>query len=156
MKARKNSWKLALILPVAIATFAVANADENETSVVLGDFVAGPDYDGDGIPSELDLDDDDDRISDVDEGLVDLNNDGIPDAGSRDSDGDGVFDVLDDDSDNDGILDWDEASGDFTNSIVTPSDSDGDGVPDYLDLDSDDDGIFCLLYTSTLPTILLV
>ena len=72
------------------------------TSLMAAD---GPDDDGDGIANTLDLDDDNDGILDVNEGLIDNDNNGIPDAGSTDTDGDGTPDVFDLDSDNDGILD---------------------------------------------------
>ena len=66
-----------------------------------------------------DADDDGDGIINGDEGLGDL-------------DGDGVADYLDLDVDNDGIPD----------AIETSGDNDGDGVADYRDLDSDNDGLF--------------
>ena len=81
--------------------------------VTSGSAIGGPDTDGDGIPNQVDLDDDNDGILDVDEGVVDNDNDGFPDAGSIDTDGDGVPDVFDLDSDNDGILDLMEASADI-------------------------------------------
>ncbi len=79
------------------------------------------DLDGDGIPDYKDTDNDNDGISDKDEGR----------ASNRDSDGDGIPDYLDLDSDNDGLPDVLEGNGD----------SDGDGLPDYIDNDSDNDGI---------------
>ena len=75
--------------------------------------VSGPDIDGDGIPNQIDLDDDNDGILDVAEGLIDANGDGFADANSRDSDGDGTPDGYDLDSDNDGLLDNREAHPDF-------------------------------------------
>ena len=62
----------------------------------------------------------------------DSDGDGILDGeeGVRDLDGDGVADYLDLDSDNDGLPD----------AIEQAVDSDGDGVADYRDLDSDNDG----------------
>ena len=66
------------------------------------------DTDGDGIFDILDDDDDNDGISDIDEG-----------DGLVDTDGDGIPDSLDTDSDADGTLDADENG-----------DSDGDGIPD--------------------------
>ena len=68
-----------------------------------------PDRDDDGIPNVDDLDDDNDTILDSEEGIIDANGDGFPDANSRDSDGDGTPDGNDLDSDNDGILDILEA-----------------------------------------------
>ena len=109
------------------------------------------DTDGDGIYDETDIDDDDDGILDVIEGV-------------GDNDGDGVINLLDLDADNDGIPD--NVEGQSTSGYVAPSntDSDGNGLddayetapgsgegvtpqntdgldnPDYLDLNSDNDG----------------
>ena len=91
-----------------------------------------PDTDGDGKPNYLDLDSDNDGITDVTEagfGALDVNNDGILDG--TDTDGDGIVNV----------------AGVDTNSIKggtgsAPANTDGDGVPNYLDLDSDNDGIY--------------
>ena len=51
------------------------------------------DNDSDGIGDNQDLDDDNDGIEDVVEGIDDLDNDGIPNYLDIDSDGDGCFDV---------------------------------------------------------------
>ena len=82
----------ALMLSILLAPAAPALAND-------------PDYDGDGISNQIDLDDDNDGILDVNEGLVDEDNNGVPDAGSVDTDGDGTPDGYDLDSDNDGVLD---------------------------------------------------
>ncbi len=118
------------------------------------------DTDGDGTPDYLDLDSDDDGISDsvewggAYEGQypVDSDSDGVPDFRDTDSDGntipdgdDGVTDLDEDgigayadlDDDGDGIPDVVEM-GDIP---VSPTDTDGDGIPDYQDLDSDNDNI---------------
>ena len=134
---------------------------------VIGDCSSAPapimDNDGDGIPDDVDLDDDNDGISDIEELAVALNN--------GDTDGDGVPDIFDLDSDNDGILDLVEAghtqldlnrdgvidgnnfgenglhnsleTSDAFDAVLnyTPVDTDGDGVRDHIDLDSDNDGI---------------
>ena len=73
----------------------------------------GPDIDDDGIANQNDLDDDNDGIPDVVEGLYDDDNDGFADDYSRDSDGDGTPDGWDLDSDNDGLFDNREAHPDF-------------------------------------------
>jgi len=74
------------------------------------------DADGDGVPYLEDLDDDNDGLTDVTEGL-------------GDTDGDGVVDSLDLDSDNDGITDVIETGG---------IDADGNGVIDgFTDVDAD-------------------
>lgn len=92
-----------------------------------------PDGDGDGVPDDLDLDDDNDGVLDVDElDGTDL---------SLDSDMDGIQDFEDPDavtctdSDSDGICDSLPASVDF----------DGDGIANQLDLDADGDGISDLI-----------
>lgn len=126
--------------------------DYVETMIEKTDPLDGKDFadlDGDGIPDYKDTDNDNDGISDDDEGRatnrdsdgdgipdyldLDSDNDGLPDVleGNVDSDGDGLPDYIDNDSDNDGIPDYMESS----------RDSDGDGIPDYLDVDSDNDGV---------------
>jgi len=65
------------------------------------------------VPNIIDIDDDNDGILDVDEGVVDTNQDGVPDNSSVDTDGDGVPDGLDHDSDNDGIPDLRESNNNF-------------------------------------------
>ncbi len=73
-------------------------------------------------------DEDNDNISDFDEG-----------NGRVDTDGDGTPDSRDVDSDNDGILDFNEAGDE---DLVTEAvDTDDDGVPDFRDTDSDGDEI---------------
>jgi hypothetical protein len=118
------------------------------------------DTDGDGTADYLDLDSDNDTISDqVESGdddvltlpfdsdadgtadYLDLDSDGncVPDetegAGDMDEDGIGFFADLDDDGD--GILDWVEVVAD---DCIIP-DSDGDGRPDYRDRDADGDSV---------------
>lgn len=94
----------------------------------INDFL---DFDGDGVINELDLDSDNDGITDNvearDPNMVDANKDGIVDGG--DNDGDGL-----------------RNSADLTPETyggpgLTPEDMDRDGLPNYLDLDSDGDGI---------------
>ena len=88
------------------------------------------DTDGDGVPDHLDLDSDNDGISDLEESG----------SGGLDANGDGVLDGMSDpaanDLDDDGLLD----SLDNGNE-VTPRVSDADSLADYRDLDSDGDGI---------------
>ncbi len=141
---------------IAVLALSLAFAP---ASVVLA---AGADNDGDGIPNKHDLDDDNDGILDVNEGLVDANYDGWPDDESTDTDGDGTPDSLDLDSDNDGILDNLEARTDREavkaldlnpNGAIDISFPVGaNGVPDAIEtevdsgiliynlLDSDNDG----------------
>ena len=100
-------------------------ADIDWTKIQLINFC--PDSDGDGIPNHLDLDSDNDGISDIVE------------SGSADANGDGLVDNFTD-TDNDGLHDpYDADNGGTT---VVPTDTDTDGVADYLDLDADNDGIY--------------
>jgi len=120
-----------------------ANPDEDHDGIVdsvdTNDAVAGggtgaalplPDTDGDGAKNFLDLDSDNDTISDLVEsglGATDSNNDGIGDGADPDQDGliasaDGLPGVR----------------GDANGS--TPVDSDGDGIPNYIDPNSDNFG----------------
>jgi len=99
------------------------------------DPAAPVDTDGDGAPDYVDLDSDNDTISDLVEGgqgdpeVIDTDNNGVVDG--PDTDGDGIQDAADDAS---GFGDGD--SPDVPDSETTP-----DGTPDYLDVDSDDDGL---------------
>lgn len=84
-------------------------------------------YDADGIANHLDIDADDDGITDVVEnasGAVSADNGG---SGSLDG---RVHNFID--TSNDG---WNDASSSAT------SDRDSDGIPDFLDIDADNDGI---------------
>jgi hypothetical protein len=84
------------------------------------------DNDLDGIINSLDLDSDNDGISDlVEAGGIDTNGDGRVDI-STDTDGDGLVDTYD--TSNGGVN-------------IANLDTDGDGVPNFKDLDSDNDGI---------------
>ena len=89
-----------------------------------------PDSDADGAPNYLDLDSDNDTISDLVEsglGATDSNNDGIGDG--ADPDADGLIVSVD------GLP---GARGDANGS--TPIDTDGDGLPNYIDPNSDNSG----------------
>lgn len=94
---------------------AVNDGDGNEAggSNEATDTSNGPDTDGDHIANQYDLDDDNDGIPDIEEGAIDIDGDGVLDAGSRDSDGDGTPDAWDLDSDNDGMLDLYESRADL-------------------------------------------
>lgn len=97
------------------------------------------DTDGDGLHDNVDLDDDNDGLSDLQEGngLLDTDGDGIPDSLDTDSDNDGIGDLDESgDSDGDGIPDSQEPGG----TDVT-TDTDGDGVLDGEDTDDDNDGL---------------
>lgn len=113
------------------------------------------DQDGDGVPDNLDKDNDNDGITDAVENAA-----CTPAAATCDTDGDGTPNYLDLDSDGDGINDVTESNGtdvdrdgkaDGTadsdgvpasaNGGLTPPDTDGDGAGNPYDLDSDGDGI---------------
>lgn len=120
------------------------------------------DNDDDGIPNYLDIDSDDDGLTDVTETGAnpispdDTDNDGLPNYLDIDSDADGLPDNIEaqdsagfvspsgTDSDGDGlddIYDQDTSSGDpATSAGLTPFNFDGTDQPDYLDDDSDNDG----------------
>jgi gliding motility-associated-like protein len=113
------------------------------------DFIPGNDSDGDKIADIVDLDDDNDGISDAQEYCHALGNGffclPLAKDPSADEDKDGISNYLDAndllinnncvDTNNDGKCDR-------INAIY---DTDGDNVPDHLDLDSDNDGITDLI-----------
>ncbi|WP_077402459.1 hypothetical protein [Cellulophaga omnivescoria] len=88
------------------------------------------DSDNDGILDRLDLDSDNDGITDTTE------------AGGIDGDGDGIIDTFMTDTDNDGLADSVDPVGPATPGTPIPNpDTDNDGLDDRLDLDSENDGI---------------
>jgi len=93
------------------------------------------DTDADGVINSLDLDSDNDGISDLREsgdaaGIV------------LDVDGNGTLGVAEDaDTDADGLIDVFEDGNLATDAGTNPLDTDGDTVANYLDLDSDNDRI---------------
>ena len=132
---------------------------DDSVDVMPGVFGTGKsnDEDDDGIPSAIDLDDDNDGIADVTEGNLDRDNDSIVDYLDRDSDNDGLSDSFESDrpapsgldADNDGIDDaWDvdqtggsDVDNDGIDDLLVIADTDNDGLADYLDTDTDNDGI---------------
>ena len=105
------------------------------------------DSDGEGVLNHLDLDSDNDGISDLVESgasaaviAADTNNDGTislaeaaaANGGVADADGDGLMDIFDANT-----ADTSAAASVGTVAVNT----DGDSVADYIDLDSDNDGI---------------
>ncbi len=126
-------------------------ANNNGTDTIPGGFggLPAPDTDEDTIPDYLDLDDDNDGISDLTEGLGDKDGDGIINSQDLDSDNDGINDVREAngvDANNDGMADGTPNPTTGVPSSVpvgglTPPNTDGDLVPDYLDLDSDNDAL---------------
>jgi len=120
----------------AITTSPLVNNNLNDTTI---------DFDNDSFANHLDLDSDNDGITDVIEsGGQDGNSDGIADDGSGtiiDVNGDGWGDSYDeatittttDGGDTNSIADF--------NSGRDEPDFDGDGLPNWLDIDADNDGI---------------
>ncbi|MEM9861865.1 MAG: hypothetical protein AAF938_09635 [Myxococcota bacterium] len=106
-----------------------------DTDECRGDLLCGAgglcefaDSDMDGVPDDVDLDDDNDGILDADEGEgTDL---------SLDGDDDGIPDYRDPDA----VDCTDDGTGRCT-TLPANVDFDGDGIPNHLDLDSDNDGI---------------
>ena len=102
------------------------NGDGIVDSVTLG---APTNSDADAAPDYIDLDSDDDGLTDVDEGdsmCVDANGNAVCDG--PDADGDGIVDSIDD-------------SPQFGDTMpTTPLNTDGADLPDYRDADSDNDG----------------
>jgi gliding motility-associated-like protein len=148
--------------------YVISDIKQNISKPALVTIHIIADFDGDGIPDDIDQDADGDGILNVDEVLPGEN------WKTADSDGDGHPNWLDIDSDNDGIVDNIEAqNGNGPNSIedpgnpeytlptgkvnefgvdyaydpghggqkLVPVDTDGDGIPDFLDTDSDGDGV---------------
>ena len=105
----------------------------------------GADADGDGIPNYVDLDSDNDGLTDATEhGVADADGDGRldgPAAGTppADADGDGLADAIDP------LHDGPEADANAAPATAgtptTLTDADGDGVAAAYDLDADGDGV---------------
>ena len=134
----------------------ITNDTNGEVSVYDMDagFIAN-DVDGDGVINALDLDSDNDGISDNLEGQttqgyqaasgIDANGDGLDDVygsgtAAVDTDGDGIADFIDVDSDNDGVLDIAERGGAGPDSVTDNTDSDGDGLLDIFEGANVNDG----------------
>ncbi len=108
-------------------------------------FIIIGDADCDGIPDNIDLDDDNDGILDTEEGLIDEDGDGIPD--DRDDDTSTEMIEVNVGINPDGTFITQTVmkgalTGDIDGVINNPEigrDTDNDGIPDYLDLDSDGD-----------------
>ncbi|MBP7184732.1 MAG: gliding motility-associated C-terminal domain-containing protein, partial [Saprospiraceae bacterium] len=91
------------------------------------------DTDGDNVPDHLDLDSDNDGITDLVESgnlQVDLNGDGIIDGNPSAFGENGLFNLIENNDGQDAV------------STYTIIDFDNDGIPDHDDLDADNDGIF--------------
>lgn len=105
--------------------------------------ICNDDFDNDGVPNVIDLDDDNDGILDVDEGngLIDTDNDGFPDSMDLDSDNDGCFDVIEagfEDANGDGLLGGLPIRVDLYGRVIgvssgytTPADRNSNGIFDF-------------------------
>ncbi len=111
------------------------NVDQDDDNDGIPDVIenaAGPDTDGDGIPNSLDLDSDNDGISDLYES-------GNAAAIAADTNSDGTISNAESAAGADGI----PLAAQGTEGSAPPAvrDTDGDGKADPYDLDSDNDGI---------------
>jgi len=124
---------------------------------------ANSDVDGDGIDNSIDIDDDNDGILDIYEGMGDTDSDTVANQFDLDSDNDGTYDIQEAnlnlshsitlDTDGNGMVDGAafgangfadvlEDAPESGNPVYVLADADGDGIPDFLDVDSDNDGIY--------------
>ncbi len=147
---------------------ATVDVEYNPTTIDGPLACAIVDTDGDGVDDGVDSDDDNDGVTDVDEGTGDTDSDGVPNRLDIDADNDGITDLVESqggtlatitypsgtDADNDGLDDaFDRAP---TNPAPAPSrpdydrdgnnaeppfDTDGDGKADFTDIDADNDGL---------------
>lgn len=142
--------------------YASSGASTNNIESLLR-AATGGDFDGDGIPDAIDVDDDNDTILDDEEGTGDVDGDGIVNCLDVDSDNDGITDLTEAlgsrgvlrllDADGNGLLDTNVAVGEngladiiedgieSSQSTSGRGDVDGDGILDHQDLDTDNDGI---------------
>jgi large repetitive protein len=113
--------------------------DPTTSGTTIKNPLGNPDFDGDGIPNTLDLDSDNDGITDVKEaGGLDNNGDGKQD-GTADTDNDGLLDSVDGTPI---LVTGADTNGDGRpNSYPIGDNQDGTGGPNFLDIDADDDGI---------------
>jgi len=110
--------------------------------------VNSTDWDEDGIPDNIDIDDDNDGIIDISEGEdIDTDGDGIPNSKDNDSDGDGCYDAVEagyEDGDDDGFLGTSPFEVTSVGTVIghggyqpPEDDLDNNGVLDLLEVGSD-------------------
>ena len=148
------------LFPIGVTTNTWVSTDlaGNTTTCSFDITVSGIDSDGDNIVDLCDVDDDNDGILDINEGVtffstLDSDGDGTPDYLDLDSDNDGIYDITEGgdgaaDINNDGkidindlgFVDSDNNGMDDNAEITSEFDSDSDNIKDFLDLDSDNDG----------------
>ena len=138
-----------------VPTITVTISDGSATASAPLNITVIKDSDKDGVPDDIDLDDDNDGILDTVENAAcspssitcDTDGDGIPNSLDLDSDGDGLMDVLEGggtDANGDGKVDGGvDASGIplAAKGGLTPPDTDGDGKYNPYDIDADGDGV---------------
>ena len=126
--------------------YICTNHSAMQGKITVVSSASGTDTDGDNIPDDVDVDDDNDGILDVLEGDGDPDNDGLPNRLDLDSDGDDCFDVIeagygDLDNPTDGIIGTppyafdDEGRVDnetYYTSVSERNDLDNDGILDFL------------------------
>ncbi len=140
-------------------------------SMIHGETGISLDHDGDGLFNQMDLDSDNDGISDlIEAGGIDMNGDGKVDT-TTDADGDSFADIYDTDDDgisgvedtNDALLqtggtdtDGDGKADDTAITYIDGEsrslDADGDGIVNFLDVDTDNDGIPDLVEAGGIDT----
>ncbi|NMH65501.1 PQQ-binding-like beta-propeller repeat protein [Shewanella salipaludis] len=115
-----------------IATILAACGGGSDESEPQPSAQVKPDFDKDGIPDDIDTDDDNDGVLDVDDRFP------FDAAESADTDNDGIGNNADTDDDNDGVLDVDDA---FPLDESESLDTDNDGIGNNADTDDDNDGV---------------
>ena len=164
--ASRNTWYLSQAYGQSLAagTYTLRIQLPNNLNVDNIRVCASRDSDGDGKADRLDIDSDNDGITDNVEAQAtrgykppsghDVDRDGLDDAYDAnlggaaasqgltpvDTDSDGTADVLDADSDNDGIADIAERADGQPTTLTSPADTDGDGLLDIFEAGNVNDG----------------
>jgi len=135
--------------------FILGSAADDIRVYDISEGVITNDIDGDGIINSLDLDSDNDGITDNVEAQatqgykgpsgIDVNGDGLDDTyvggiTATDTDSDGTADYKDSDADNDGILDIAERGDGAPTTPSSTTDTDGDGLLDIFEGADNSDG----------------
>jgi Secretion system C-terminal sorting domain len=110
-------------------TIAFANAGYTSgwsNNIIALSSITLTNTDGVGKPNYLDIDSDNDGITDNIEGQSTA---GYIVGSDTDTDGDGLMDV------------YDSQTSTYGGNALTPYDHDVDGIPDYMDTDTDNDGV---------------